>query len=293
MVSISKIKSHGLRWLLAIGFLMALAVGYLAWQHLFPVTAGNGWTVGLYLDDVAMVSALAKDDAGALYVTREQKNLGGSLFKLLPDGSVQEVMSGLDKPDGLLKFRGGILVSQEGGDYPLLWLHDGRVDKLFKGKDIEGIDSDADFIYAIEDLKVDGHLLKFEPSTGESTVLRAGLVEAEGIAVCPDGRLFYSEKKKGWIKEYRQGEKEDPVVHAGLNAPGFLMCNQGGLWIAEDATHGARLLLAAGATGMPQVVLSHLRSAQTVLALEPGHLLVAEQGRNRILEINRVSDASR
>jgi hypothetical protein len=44
---------------------------------------------------------------------------------------------------------------------------------------------------------------------------------------------------------------------------------------------------------MPQVVLSHLRSAQTVLALEPGHLLVAEQGRNRILEINRVSDASR
>lgn len=279
-------KRRRLGLLLAFAALAVTAPGFLAWQHLFPATASEGWEVKVYMDNVPMVSALARDDSGALYFTREHKDPQGSLLKQLPDGTVVEVMGGLNKPDGLLRFRGGILISQEGGDYSVLWLHDGHAEKLFPGRNIEGIDSNSTHIFAIEDLKIDGRLLQHDPMTGETLSLRSGLVEAEGVAVCPDGRLFYSEKKKGWIKQYRPGAQDDPVAYPGLNAPGFLMCNTEGLWIAEDATHGSRLLL-ADSSSPPLVILSHLRSAQTVLSLGPGRLLVAEQGRNRILEITR------
>lgn len=286
------IKRHKTGLLLAALAVLVPALSFLAWQRYFPVTVGSGWTLRVYMDDIPMVSALARDDQGALYITREHNKQHGSLFKQRPDGSMQEVMAGLDKPDGLLAFRGGILVSQEGGEYALLWLHDGRVDKLFKGSNIEGIDSDAKYIYAIEDLKSEGRLLQLDLVTGKVAILRGGLRSAEGVAVCPDGRLFYSEKKEGLVKQYRADAAADPVVHSRLNLPGFLLCNGDGLWIAEDGTQGARLLL-AGPSGALQVVLGRLRSAQTVLQLAPGRLLVAEQGRNRILEISRIPDGSK
>jgi hypothetical protein len=286
------IKRYKTALFLAVLVVLVSIVSFLAWQRYFPATAAAGWSVKPYLDDVPMVSALAGDGQGGLYVTREKNKQQGSLFRQRPDGSIQEVMAGLDKPDGLLAYRGGILLSQEGGEYPVLWLHDGRVDQLFKGNSIEGIDSDAKYIYAIEDLKADGRLLRFDPVTGQVVVLRSGLREAEGVAACPDGRLFYSEKKHGWVKQYRADAAADPVVHGGLNLPGFLMCNGDGLWIAEDGTNRARVLH-AGPSGNLQVVLSHLRSAQTILQLAPGRLLVAEQGRNRILEISRSPDGSR
>ena len=286
------IKRHKTGFLLAALAVLVPALSFLAWQRYFPVTVGSGWTLRVYMDDIPMVSALARDDQGALYITREHNKQHGSLFKQRPDGSMQEVMAGLDKPDGLLAFRGGILVSQEGGEYALLWLHDGRVEKLFKGSNIEGIDSDEKYIYAIEDLKSEGRLLQLDLVTGKVAILRGGLRSAEGVAVCPDGRLFYSEKKEGLVKQYRADAAADPVVHSRLNLPGFLLCNGDGLWIAEDGTQGARLLL-AGPSGALQVVLGRLRSAQTVLQLAPGRLLVAEQGRNRILEISRIPDGSK
>ena len=39
--------------------------------------------------------------------------------------------------------------------------------------------------------------------------------------------------------------------------------------------------------GQLQVVADHLRSAQTLLEVAPDRFLLAEQGRNRILEIQR------
>jgi hypothetical protein len=36
---------------------------------------------------------------------------------------------------------------------------------------------------------------------------------------------------------------DDRVIAEGLNAPGFVQCTEDGLWITEDATHMARLLL--------------------------------------------------
>ena len=49
----------------------------------------------------------------------------------------------------------------------------------------------------------------------------------------------------------------------------------------------ARLLL-MDKSGTQHVVLDHLRSPQTLLPVAPRRYLLAEQGRNRILELNRL-----
>jgi hypothetical protein len=99
-------------FLAAVALLVSTA-SFLAWQHYFPVTAGAGWTWKIYLDDVELVSALARDEQGTLYLTQEFNNQRGKLLKQLPNGALQEVMAGLDKPDGLATFRSGMLISQE------------------------------------------------------------------------------------------------------------------------------------------------------------------------------------
>ncbi|HRD89624.1 MAG TPA: hypothetical protein PK752_15400 [Accumulibacter sp.] len=282
----------GRRLLLAAGAAV-LAVGLLffAWQRFYPVTAAAGWAYRIHLDDLPQVSALAIDSGGSLYWTRELGNGRGSLFRRSADGSVAEVLAGLSKPDGLLSFRGGLVVSQEDGEQEVRWLHDGRSEALFTGRNVEGLAGDDRALYAIEDLAVDGRLLRFDPVSGALSVLRSGLREAEGVAICGNGDLFYTLKGKGTGKgSVRRwlADGSDPLLLADLNAPGFLMCNEEGLWISEDATHRARLLL-LDRSGQLQVILSGLRSAQTILALAPGRLLVAEQGRSRVLLVERQS----
>lgn len=272
---------------LMIAALVFLAIaGFFAWQHYYPVTAGAGWRSSVHLDDVAMVSALDIGVDGKLYVTQEYGKGRGKLLRQEPDGTLRPVLDGLDKPDGLARFRDILLISQEGGDHPVLGLRDGNTAELFTASSIEGIAADAQRIYAIEDRKTGGRLLQYEPDTGQLTVLRSGLLEGEGVAVCPDGRLLYAEKATGRVMQYRSGQ-EDLVIQGDLNKPGFVRCDAEGLWIAEDATHGARLLLLDG-QGVVHVVLSHLRSAQTVLPIGQHRYLVAEQGRKRILQFSRI-----
>ncbi len=257
---------------------------FFSWQHFYPAQISGNSLFRVYLDEIPMVSALALDRQGRLYVTQEFRNEKGVLFRVLPDGKRQEIMGKLSKPDGLVAFRDGIAISQEAGESSLQWWQEGRVESLFRGNSIEGIATDGHHLFAIEDLKLSGRLLKFDPDTKTVSVLRETLEESEGITVCPDGNLFYTEKKRGWIKKYRPGSTDEIVVRA-LREPGFLMCNTEGLWITEDATHRARLLL-LDHSGTLRTILSHLRSPQSIISLRAGRLLLAEQGRGRILEID-------
>jgi len=284
----STCRKQGL-WLTAL--LAVLLGGFFGWQHFAPVTVADGWSFRVYLDGIPHVSALAKDREGALYISKELGNGRGILFSRAADASLTQIVVGLSKPDGLVAFREGIVISQEEGDLPVLWLHGGQMDTLFQGRSVEGLATDGQSLYAVEDRKGDGRLLRFDPLTRVLTVLRSGLSEAEGVAICPDGQLFYAEKGKRWVKRW-QANGADVLVLEQLNAPGFLMCNDEGLWITEDATHRARLLL-LDRTGSLQTILSGLHSGQTVLSLAPGHLLLAEQGRGRVLEVERLPIPSR
>ncbi len=270
---------------LALGVaVVALGFAYPAWRHFHPVSAAAGWGYREFATDIPMVSALALAADGSLFVTQEFSSRRGSLLRLKPDGQRQPVLGELSKPDGLVMFQGHLVVSQEGGTFPVFLLRDGRPEPLFDGNDVEGVATDGQLLYAIED-RPSGRLLSYDPAQRRLEVLRDGLVEGEGVARCPDGRLFYTEKAKGWVKQW-QSQGADTLVAEGLDAPGFVQCSADGLWITEDATHGARVLLVQP-DGQLVTVLSHLRSAQTLIAHGDGHYLVAEQGRSRILEVYR------
>lgn len=277
------------RLLRAVGAALLGGMLFLAWQRFYPVTAADGWSYRVQLDDLPQVSALAIGRDGSLFWTRELAGGRGSLFRRSPDGGVTEVLAGLSKPDGLLSFRGGLVLSQEGGEQRVLWWRDGELATLFTGRNVEGLASDGRALYAIEDLRAEGRLLRLDTVGGTLSVLRGGLREAEGVAICGNEDLFYTLKGKGlgtgsvhrWL-----ADGSDPLLIAGLDAPGFLMCDEDGLWISEDATHRARLLL-FDRHGQLHVILRGLRSAQTILALAPGRLLLAEQGRSRVLLVER------
>jgi len=270
---------------LALGVaVVAAGFAWPAWRHFHPVSAAAGWDYREFAADIPMVSALALAADGSLFVTEEFSSRRGSLLRLLPSGERQPVLGELSKPDGLVMFQGGLVVSQEGGPLPVFLLRDGQRQALFDGNDVEGVATDGQTLYAIDDLPR-GRLLSYDPLQRRLAVLRDGLEEGEGVARCADGRLFYTEKAKGWVKQW-QPSGADTLVASGLNAPGFVQCSADGLWITEDATHGARVLLVQP-DGRLVTVLSHLRSAQTLIPRGDGHYLVAEQGRQRILELYR------
>lgn len=286
-----RVPRLGWRQGLALGVaVLAAGFAYPAWRHFHPVSAAEGWRYREVAADIPMVSALALDADGSLFVTQEFSSRRGSLLRLLPNGERQPVLGELSKPDGLVMFQGGLVVSQEGGPLPVFLLRDGQRQALFDGNDVEGVATDGQTLYAIEDLPR-GRLLSYDPLQRRLAVLRDGLEEGEGVARCPDGRLFYTEKAKGWVKQWQPGGT-DTLVAAGLDAPGFVQCSADGLWITEDATHGARVLLVQPDSRLV-TVLSHLRSAQTLIPRGDGHYLVAEQGRNRILEFSRDAGAAR
>ncbi|MBA1258115.1 hypothetical protein [Pseudomonas oryzihabitans] len=286
-----RVPRLGWRQGLALGVaVLAAGFAYPAWRHFHPVSAAEGWRYREVAADIPMVSALALDADGSLFVTQEFSSRRGSLLRLLPNGERQPVLGELSKPDGLVMFQGGLVVSQEGGPLPVFLLRDGQRQALFDGNDVEGVATDGQTLYAIEDLPR-GRLLSYDPLQRRLAVLRDGLEEGEGVARCPDGRLFYTEKAKGWVKQWQPGGT-DTLVASGLDAPGFVQCSADGLWITEDATHGARVLLVQPDSRLV-TVLSHLRSAQTLIPRGDGHYLVAEQGRNRILEFSRDAGAAR
>lgn len=154
------------------------------------MTAAKGWDYETIYSHIPMVSALAVDSHGALLVSQEFSNRKGKILRLQKDGSSEEVMTELSKPDGHILFQGGLVTGQEGGPFPVLWLRDGDKKTLFNADNVEGVATDGHALSAIED-KTQGRLLRFEPDTQQLIVLRAGLDEGEGVSVCPDGRLFY------------------------------------------------------------------------------------------------------
>lgn len=278
-------SQRALAMLVALCCIALTALSLAAWRHFAPPQAQAGWRYGVYLEGVEQVSALAIDARGELLLSQELRNGQGRILRRSAQGALREVEMGLSKPDGMVAFGAGVAFSQEQDDEPVLWSTPNGTRTLFRGRNIEGLANDGRFLYAIEDRHGDGHLLRYDPQTDTTLVLRSDLDEAEAITACPDGRLYYSEKARGQVRQLAT-EGQDPLVLDGLNQPGFLLCTDDGLWVSEDVTHLARLLLLT-ADGRLHPILSHLRSAQTLLQTAPGQYLLAEQGRSRVLSLQR------
>ena len=266
-----------------IGLLCSATLGFFAWQSFYPVSAARGWSVQVLHRDVPKAASLMPLADGSLMVSQELDDAKGSIVRILKDGTREVVVGSLSKPDGLFATRGGWVFSQESTDLPVSFLKDGVVTELFRGESVQGLWDDGDYLYAIEDRKPFGRLLRYRWSDQSLAVLRDQLQEGESIVRCTDGRMLYTEKKKGVVRELTE-DGNDPVVLAGLNKPTFLMCDERGLWVNEDSTHRARLLL-IDKQGHQRTILSFLKAPQSIVPTGRGTYLLAEGGRDRVLEL--------
>ncbi|KTB67631.1 MULTISPECIES: hypothetical protein [Pseudomonas] len=273
-----------LRWGLSLaGLLVVATLGFFAWQSFYPVSAATGWSVQTVHRDVPKAASLMPMPDGSLMISQELNDAKGSIVRIHPDGQRDVVVGNLSKPDGMFATHGGWVFSQETGNAPVSFLKDGVVSELFRGENVQGLWVEGDDLYAIEDRKDDGRLLRYRWGDQSLTVIRDKLHEGESITRCTDGRMLYTEKKKGVVRELTD-DGSDPVVLSGLNKPTFLMCDERGLWVNEDSTHRARLLL-IDKQGQQQTILSFLKAPQSIVPTNRGTYLLAEGGRNRVLEL--------
>ncbi|MNE15256.1 Serine/threonine-protein kinase PknD [compost metagenome] len=263
--------------------LLAATLGFFAWQSFYPVQAATGWDVEVLHRDVTKAASLLPQADGSLLVSRELDDGRGSILKITATGERVVLIDNLSKPDGMVAAQGGWVFSQEGGLAPVSLSRDGQVTRLFDGESVQGLWNEGNYLYAIEDRKGNGRLMRYDWSSGQLDVLRSGLTETEGLTRCSDGRLLYTEKANGRVRSLSD-DGSDPVVVDGLRNPTFLYCDQRGLWISEDNTHRARLLR-IDADGSQQTVLTFLKAPQAIIADGIGGYLLAEGGRNRVLRL--------
>ncbi|WP_448681532.1 hypothetical protein [Pseudomonas nicosulfuronedens] len=264
--------------------LVACALGFFIWQGFYPVQSASGWSYEILHEDVQKAASLVPLADGGLLVSQELRSDKGNILHIAIDGKRRVMIDGLSKPDGMIAAQGGWVFSQETDNRPVQLLKDGKVSDLFIGNSVQGLWNDGDYLYAIEDSHDNGRLMRYRWSDGALTVLREHLQETESITRCTDGSLLYSEKEKGLVRQFSEDGK-DPVLLSGLNKPTFLMCDERGLWISEDSTHRARLLLWNG-KGEPRTILSFLKAPQSIVPNGKGGYLLAEGGRNRVLQLN-------
>lgn len=265
------------------GSVITAALGFFAWQYFFPVQAASGWSYKVAYPDVQRASGLLALPDGDLLVGQELQNGRGSILRIAADGQRQVQVSNLSKPSGIISVAGGWAFSQETSGAPVSLIRDGEMTGLFNGENVQGLWDDGDNLYAIEDRKDDGRLLRYNWHDQSLSVIRERLTEAESVTRCLDGRMLYATKAQGVVRELT-AEGDDPVVLDDLNKPTFLMCDSRGLWVSEDSTHRARLLL-IDAQGQRHTILSFLKAPQAIVPTSRGTYLLSEGGRDRVLEL--------
>lgn len=264
-------------------------VGFFLWQQYYPVVASKKWQYRILHSDVERASAVYKQQDGSLIVAEELNKKQGRIIHIATDGTRTVLFKDLDKPDGISPFNGGIVFSQEGGVYPVSFFKDGKLQTLFEGTNVQGLTVDGQYLYAVEDRGENSQILRYDSKTKKLEVIRSSLNEAETLAICPDGKKYYNEKDKSRVKLLAD-DGTDPIIlnYKKTRYPSILRCDDKGLWISEDSTHRARLLLLKP-NGKLRVILNYLKAPQQLLKIGTDKYILAEGGRDRLLEIEKIN----
>ena len=183
--------------LLLVALLTFLLIGF--YVRYFPVTTTKGWIARTWIDNVPRVSALALHPDGGLYVTQEFYPPHGTLLHIQKTGERQLLLDNLGKPDGLALLGDGIAVGQESGVAPVLWYRQGQVEELFTGNAVEALAAWRNrYLYTVEDRR-GGRLLRYDHQSKHLDVLYSAGDGMEGITRCPDGAIYFSEKRLGKV----------------------------------------------------------------------------------------------
>lgn len=269
-------------------FATICTVGFFLWQQYYPVVAAKKWQYRVLQTDIEKASALFQQEDGSLIVAEELNKNRGRIIHIANDNTRTVLFENLDKPDGITPFNGGIVFSQEGGVYPVSFYKDGKLETLFVGTNVQGLIADGQYLYAVEDRGKNSQILRFDSKTKKLGTIRSDLDEAETLAICPNGLKFYNEKGQSRVRLLSENGI-DPIVlnYTKTRYPSILKCDENGLWISEDSTHHARLLLLKP-NGKLKVILSYLKAPQQLLKVGVNKYILAEGGRDRILEIEKI-----
>ncbi len=261
-----------------------LIVSLIAGAQIFfsTISVKDGWHYEVFREDLEEVSGLVLDREGILYISLEGRAGKGQLLSL-NKGNLSLLLDSLNKPDGLAIFNNNPVFTQEDRIRPVIEYRNGESITLFSADTAEGIAvaKNGD-VFVLED-RNGGHLLKYDRQLGSVTSIVSDLVEAEGICLMDDGTIYYSENGQGLVYRLRSGTRE--VFLDQLSNPGFLKCESEaqGIWITEDRTNFGRLLRVTNQGQKIEVISERLKSPQSIAFTREGDILLAEQGRDRVL----------
>ncbi|MBD3647222.1 MAG: hypothetical protein HUJ31_07155 [Pseudomonadales bacterium] len=263
---------------------VVLLVGLLLAYRLLTVSTAPGWQHAVYLENLPGVSALAPI-GNTLYVTLEHTQYRGAILAF-EEGRRRLVIDSLQKPDGATVHGDKLIYTQEWGFYPVYEFDGERHRALFPTAAAEGVTvMDNGDVYTIED-RPGGRLLKYSRQDESVTVIEDNLEEGEGVCVMTNGDIYYTEKGQGNVYRLRNGHKT--IFLTDLANPGFLRCRDpdDSIWITEDRQNFGRLVK-ADTEGNLEIIATGLSAPQSVVFLDDGSMLLAEQGRSRILRLQR------
>lgn len=290
--SIKSLCFTAIKYTALLAFLIIFFGGaFLLWQRYYPVVAAKNWQYKVLHEDLEKVSAIYKKTDGSLIVAEELNKQQGRISHIDTDNKRTVLFNKLDKPDGIISLDDGIIFSQEGGSYPVSYLNleNNKLSELFHGTNVQGLTVRGNSLYAVEDRGKQSQILRYDLVTKKLEVIRSNLTEAETLAICPSGEKYYNEKSLNQVR-LLSADKTDPIIldSSKTRNPSILKCDEKGLWISEDNSNNSRLLLLKP-NGKLKVILSHLRAPQQLLKIGKNKYLLAEGGRNRILEVEKVN----
>lgn len=277
-------RRRPLQWLFAFTALLSVPAVVCAAPEGPAVIPAKGWRFQVLAGDLEGVDNLAFTADGALYATLELADGKGRLVRVR-NGVAETVVAGLNRPDGLAARGRKLYVTEEVSEGRILEVSPdkGEWQILATLHNPEGIAVLPDGDLILSEDSVNGRLVHLHRRSGLAETIIAGLNRPEGLAVATDGTIYVAETATGRVLAYRNGYLKSMVDD--LDEPDQVrLAADGALWITEDTPRARLLRLKDGAVN---VILSGLHSPQGMVFTANGALLLAEQGRGRILIVTR------
>lgn len=249
-------------------------------EPIAAVEVAKGWRMHVLAKNIAGVDTLVFGSDGELYATRELGQGFGEVVRIRK-GVAESVAGKLNRPDGLIAHGKFLYVTEEVAEGGVVELDIKNGTRRIIGtlRNPEGIGWLRGALVVAEDA-MNGRIVRMHLD-GRIDILIGGLNRPEGLCVAKNGTIYFAETATGRVLAYRRGEVN--TVVEDLDEPDQVnLAPDGALWVTEDANPGRLLRLK---NGKIEVVLSGLVFAQGIAFRANGQVLMAEQGRGRILLI--------
>lgn len=245
------------------------------------IVVAAGWRYQIHFGDVPAVDTIALGPDGALYATSDLPDGRGQVLRL-QNGLAHVVVGRLSRPDGLHAKGNRLYITEEVIDGRVLEfdLDSGMLRTLAVLRSPEGIALARDGSLFVAEDQVNGRIVRVQ-ANGQVEVYIGGLNRPEGICLGKDDTLYIAETATGRVLSYRAGVMR--TVIEDLDEPDHVKLGpDGSLWITEGTSPGRLLRLRDGKL---DVIASGLAVPQGIAFTNNGQVLIAEQGRNRILAV--------